>query len=505
MSGKALFRLGMGLILGAAAFFLRYTLDRLGPEGKAALVAGFGLAMVVTGIQVAAKRPGYGHVLQGVGAAVLYLTGYAVHHTYGLVDTTTAFLLLAGVSAGLIALSVRQRSEPLAAAGLLGALVAPVVIDGHIAAFPGDSGYVATVLVVASWLLLARGWVWTFAGSLAGAGLVLGLGAVAGAARADVQFGLAALWLMWPVSLLAAARHPGDARRATILPAAVSVMVPVGVFAATSVLWEARATTLIGLGMAAAQATAALALPRTRVPSFTAAFQWAPATVLSTLAWTSGLEPGWLPLVLGLHAAGLIVVGLRESTPVMVWTGHVLALVTAVLWPITLLAAADSSLRADDVATGLVVVTAAAVSVATGRRPEPHGTLGVAYGLVSIPAALVWAALVLGPLPQGTGWVTAAWTAVGVTMIVTGRILTVAMLRNGGIAISLLAVAKLLVHDTAAASPPARIALFAGVGVVLAAVGYWLGGDEPPPEEKAAPVIPPDRAPSHPLRAGEGT
>jgi uncharacterized membrane protein len=62
-------------------------------------------------------------------------------------------------------------------------------------------------------------------------------------------------------------------------------------------------------------------------------------------------------------------------------------------------------------------------------------------------------------------------------LLVWGRISASGLVRYGGIGFVLIAIAKLLVLDTATAGPVMRMALFAGIGTALLVVGYWLARD----------------------------
>ncbi|MDH4118804.1 MAG: DUF2339 domain-containing protein [Acidimicrobiia bacterium] len=493
VSPRSLFRLGLLLVLGAVAFFLRYSFEQgwIGPTARVAMAATAGTAMIVTSTQIAHRRPAYANALAGAGGAVLYLTAFAAHQRYGLTDPTGAMIALSGVSATVVGLALRHRSELLAMAGMAGAVGAPLILGGRLDIFPGEVGYQVTVLSLATALYLIRRWMWLFAAAVGGVGAVVGVDLIAHwlgsttVSAIELQIGIGAVWLLgWLGALAGAHRFRDNAITATVLPLAALSVLPVFGTGATLSLWGIGTDdvrwVLITFGVASVSVIARFSLAGTRVGQVVASAHLVPAALVSIAGWMGTLRGGLLLAAIAAQAGIMVVVGARTHESIVSTTGHVIGVAVALMWTIVELVAADRTFDSSDIGTGLVVVTAAVVAFAIRLEPEPHATLSRVYGALSLLAALVWAAFSLGSLDDGPGLVTGVWAAIGFGVIAWGAMSEAGLVRNIGIGVVLLAVTKLLVIDTATASPVVRISLFAGIGLALLVFGYWLGtADEP--------------------------
>jgi uncharacterized membrane protein len=492
LTARAIFRLGLFLVLGAVAFFLRYTFEQgwIGPLARVGMAAGAGLAMIVAGTQISLRRPAYGNVLQGGGAAVLYLTAFAAHQRYGLIDPTGAFVALAAISVALVALSLRHSSQALAISGVAGALAAPVLIGGRIDGFVGDAGYLIAVLGAAGALYLVRRWSWLFIATGVGVSAILSLdlllvifGEENASLRTQMVVGIVALWIVgWGVAIAGAVLHPAHADTGSVVPAAATGTLPLfaalGVLIGLDISPGEPAWMITTLSIAAIHTVAFFLLRSAEVPQLAAAIQLVPASMLTVLAWIGGLDGAGLLAAVAAQAAIMIVVGIRAGVGPLAATGHGLAGVVGAAWAFLAFAASDSSFTAADAWTGVVVLIAAAVALIISEEDEPHRSLSRLYASLALPAALAWAATSLSQLPGGEGLVTGTWALIGIALIVGGRVRDLDLVRNLGIAVMMLTVAKLLLVDLVASSPLIRIGLFAGIGVALLGVGYWLGADE---------------------------
>ncbi len=511
LTPKAMFRLGLVLVLAAVAYFLRYSFEQgwIGDLAKVGMATGTGLAMIVAGVQIAPRRPGYGNTLQGGGGAILYLTAFATHQRYALTDGTGAFLMLVAVSAGVVAMALRQRSEALAIAGVTGALSAPVVIGGTIQTFPGDAGYLVAVLGVASVLYFRNRWVWLFGASIVGVAAVIGVELAASLFSrverpAELQVAVAGLWLFGCGAAVSTAMRPSADRVVhTIVPVAATVAIPPVALVATLFVWDfdlgKPVWAAIAFGVAVVH-LAAFAWLRPRAATLSAA-QIAPAAVAGALGWIGSLTGSWILFAVAVQSAAMILAGVRTRVPALADLGHLFGAFTGLGWILVVALTSDERFSEADILTGLVVLLAAAVAFAIREAEQPHGTFARVYAALSLPAAMVWAVSSLGGLPQGASLVTAVWATIGFGVLIWGRLSENGLVRNIGIGVVLLAVAKLLVIDTAAAAPLVRIGLFAGIGLALLAVGYWLAPDDedtndpqgladgaPAPNDREAPV-----------------
>ncbi len=465
LSGRGIFRLGLALVLAACAFFLRHSIAQgwIGPLGRIGLSGGAGLAMIVVGLGVAQRRAAYGTLLQGGGTAVIYGTVFAADRMT-LVGPGATLGALAAVSGLLVGLALRSDSEALATVGMIGSLAAPVLVGGIDGMTPAETVYGTAIIAVSGLLYALRRWRWEIGATMAGTALLL----VAETGRVVIVHSpdrvwplvaaLGVTWLgLWLLPVLVDDERPALAVAAT---ATVPFLAYLGFLAAAAP--STGIATAVGLAMAAAHLGVARAVPHPLVASA----QLVAASTLAVLAWASSLDGAGLVAVLAAQAA----MTLRLERTAAKVTGHVLFGIAGWLW-LGALAAAGRGLDASDLATALTVALAGLTAVTLTATPRR------AYGAAAVLGGLLWAAVTLDPL--GSGWVTAAWAAEGIALTA----FTGGTARNGGMAIILLSVGRLLLVDTAAVAPVARVALFAGIGVALLGLGYWL--DDAPPAETA--------------------
>ena len=79
---------------------------------------------------------------------------------------------------------------------------------------------------------------------------------------------------------------------------------------------------------------------------------------------------------------------------------------------------------------------------------------------------------------NGLAAVTAGWAVLGLAAVVAAKVSGSRPILGLGFTTLGIAMAKLFLVDLAEASPVARISLFAGIGVALLAVGFWLGDND---------------------------
>ena len=169
---------GGGFALAIAGIFLvRFSIEAglLTPSVRVAMSFLFGLALLA-GAEAAyrfAERladPRVRQALAGAGLATLYGAFYLAGTTYGLIGAGAAFVGLASVTAGAIALSFRF-GLPSAVIGLVGGFAAPLLVDSDSANVPLLSFYLALITGGLAWSGQAQGRRW-----LSYAALAAGLG-----------------------------------------------------------------------------------------------------------------------------------------------------------------------------------------------------------------------------------------------------------------------------------------------------------------------------------------
>ena len=175
--GNAIARVGLVVLFTGLAFLLKYAVEHqvLPVELRVAAVAAAGVALLIFGWRLRARKPGYALGLQGGGVAVLYLTTFAALRLYGLIPAPMAFVLLAAIAVFSAFLAIAQDSLILAAFGAGGGFMAPILAStgegNHVMLF----GYylvlnlgIAAIALYKAWRPLnVMGFVFTFVIALA--------------------------------------------------------------------------------------------------------------------------------------------------------------------------------------------------------------------------------------------------------------------------------------------------------------------------------------------------
>ncbi len=125
-------RIGVSSLVLGLAFFILYSFQYVGPLAKLGIGFVTGFALLGTGIWMEKRHTfaWYARGLLGGGWAVIYFTTYAMHHIPAVQVIQSPWvdlILLAGVSAGAVAHSLKYRSQTVTAlAFLLGFITASV-------------------------------------------------------------------------------------------------------------------------------------------------------------------------------------------------------------------------------------------------------------------------------------------------------------------------------------------------------------------------------------------
>jgi uncharacterized membrane protein len=164
----------------SAVFLVRYSIEMgwLGPIVRCILGALLGLVLIAAGefmrrhpISQAAgfvKPPQVPPALTGAGVSALFVSIYAAYGLYGLLAPMAAFITLGVVWVLAMLLSIRQGPF-VAALGILGGFLVPILVQtGHPSAY-GLFPYVLAVTGAALGVLRYMGWGWLAWGALAGA------------------------------------------------------------------------------------------------------------------------------------------------------------------------------------------------------------------------------------------------------------------------------------------------------------------------------------------------
>jgi uncharacterized membrane protein len=134
IGGRWLLYIGIVSLLVGASYFVKYAFDNDWINESLRVVLGLlaGSALVAVGQRfVSAGYALYGQALTGGGLGILYLSIFAAHRWYALIDRPPAFLGLAAVTAAGAWLADRHRSQPLALIAAGSGFATPLLIGGE--------------------------------------------------------------------------------------------------------------------------------------------------------------------------------------------------------------------------------------------------------------------------------------------------------------------------------------------------------------------------------------
>ena len=127
--GNTLVRFGVIVLFFGVAFLLKYASEHIEIPIEARLIGVSLGALVMLGIgwRLRESRPGYGLIMQGGAVGLLYLTIFAAFRLYQLLPAGLVFALLTAMAVFSAMLAVLQDSRSLAAMGVSGGFLAPIL------------------------------------------------------------------------------------------------------------------------------------------------------------------------------------------------------------------------------------------------------------------------------------------------------------------------------------------------------------------------------------------
>ncbi|WP_136796526.1 DUF2339 domain-containing protein [Desulfosediminicola ganghwensis] len=129
--GNPVVKIGLVVLFFGVAFLLKYAADRslLSIGARLILTASGGVSLVLLGWRLRNRPLGYGLGLQGGGIGILYITAFAAAKLYALIPLSAALFILVGmvIFSGVLALA--QSARVLAAMGVIGGFLAPVLMS----------------------------------------------------------------------------------------------------------------------------------------------------------------------------------------------------------------------------------------------------------------------------------------------------------------------------------------------------------------------------------------
>ncbi len=350
--------LGGFLVLLASLFALAVAFDRgwLGPAPRVALGLAAGSMAWVAG--AALRWRGLrlvGSGLGGGGLGAVYGALFAATSLYDLLSPTTAFVWMVAVTGVAMAEATRHRDRFLAHLGLIGGLLAPILVSTGENNPVGLFGYLTLLMAGSQLAAIRRGW-WDLT-------LLAALGAFV-------------LHVGWSATWYAADQAP------IALIAVIALSAPFAFAAAT----RREGTLLLRLAALAA------------LLGFTVA----------ALPWMGPLDPVFRDPHTGLEVV-------RRFPGGALWAAIALAIVPSLAW---LAARRRADLFTALVGTLSAGALASAAALAWGLHPDPPGwhlALGTLASVALAAMIFAWrgeAGRGAAPLPALLGWTAAGWLAV---------------------------------------------------------------------------------------------
>jgi len=484
-------KLGVGLVLFGITFLFKYSIDQgwLTPEVRVGFGLLVGAAMLAVGLRLPQRQQGLAQVLLGGGIAVFYIVGFAAYQMYHLVGYNLAFAFMAGVTVLAFGLAVQRDNPVLSLIGVKGALGTPFLLFSGDGDFPWLVSYTCLVVAAAVALHFSRGWrsvLWTaFAGGWTVLGVAFWLSVV------DLPLEVSAdRWLLQGAALFfgvlfaAAAlfdgsragwsggpdRSPAPPRYIVLSVYLMVIATPLLAASFTGAIWSLGAVQWGWLVVTVAAAYAAAGGALRRTSALLGAAHLLAAAMLLPLGTAGALSGEWLFVVLAIEGAALLVLSRRLAMRGTEVIAHSIFAALAV-WFAVRLGAAGIAGTGRAAADAAVLAVALAGSGQIGLLRERRVYRFAAHGAL---LALFWREL--SNLPHGAAWVSVAWGAYGLALLVSGLRSGVELLQKTALATLVLLVAKLFVVDLAALEAIWRVLLFLGLGSLFLVISYLLQG-----------------------------
>lgn len=492
LGGRILAWLGGSAIVLAAVFFLVMAVSRGWIDEPTRVILAFlgSTLLYGLGLYLYERRGQTQAALAAVGAAIasLYASLTAATSLYQLIDPVLGLAVAALVGASATAIAVRWNARIVAGLGIVGALLAPVLVD---AGTSGESlAFMAIALCASTAVLIWQRWDWLAAISFLVSAPQL---AIWLEANYDVHLGraLAVLVVFWLIYVVAAIGYELRVPIATLRASSAMLLL------ANAVLVSLAGYLMLSYGGGPDESETlwviALAVAHIGLGAF--GFRG---------RMSSEIGAGLIAVGLGLSAIGLglalsgpaLVVGWTVEAVVLAWvarrTGDRRAFVfvflflgLAVVHVLAFEAPPDALLvGVDDLADALVGIAIIALgALAVSRLLDSEGReqrlildITALTALVYLPSVAIVDTWTTGELsdPGQTAQLvlSAFWSATGLAAIVYGLVRDNRSARLAGLALLGIAVVKVFLFDLAALDSIYRVLSFLALGMLLLAGAF---------------------------------
>jgi len=483
LGGRVLGWVGGAAVVLGVVFFLVMAANRGWIDETTRVLLAFvgSTALLGAGLYLHERQGRTQAALAAVATAIaaLYVTLTAATQLYDLIDPVLALVFAGLVGAVATAIAVRWDEPVVAGLGIVGALLAPVLVDADTDI--ASLAFMAVALVSAVGVLLWRRWSW-----LAVVAFVVSAPQLLGWLydEYDERLGLslavlAAFWLLYVVAAIGyELRVPTASLRlvsASLLLANAALLAGAG-WAMLEDTDHSGAATAWVIGAAAVHIGGGIPAYGGRMSKEIAALIMAVGTALAALGLALAIDGP--ALVAGWAAEALVLAwaARRFGDPrgqVASAAFFALALAHTVLFE-----ARPDALRygVEDLglaAIAIAIVGGAAVALS---RLSTASELRLAYACIAATAAVYLPSLAIvsafdgdelepGQTPQVV--LSAFWAILGLAGIVVGLLRDVRLLRLGGLALLLLAAAKVFAYDLSELESIYRALSFIALGLLL--------------------------------------
>jgi uncharacterized membrane protein len=486
LGGRVLGWVGGVAVVLAAVFFLVMAVHNGWIDEPTRVVLAFlgSTTLLVVGIWLYERKGRTQAALAAVAAAIaaLYATDTTATVVYGLVSAPAGLVLAGLIGIAATAIAVRWNSQVVAGIGLVGALLAPVLVGAGTTS--ASLAFMTVALVATVAVLLWQRWSWL-------ASIAFVVTAPQAAAwiwdERNAQLGLAlgvivAFWALYVVAALGyELRVPTAGLRVSsaLLLFANAALATAGGWALSHDVGHGDGATAWVVGAALVYVVLGAALLRGRISREIAALLIGIGAALAAIGMALALDG---PALVAGWAAESVLLGWvgRRTGDVRADFGAAVFLTLAALHvivqeapPKALAYGLESPARAV-VALVLVLAAAAANAVMLDRSGRTRES-GWMWEATAVWAVYLGSVVVVDAAGAQSGSIvqhaqlalSAFWAVLGFGALLAGLVRDVRALRLGGLALLGLAVAKVFVVDLAALQSIWRVASFLALGLLL--------------------------------------
>jgi uncharacterized membrane protein len=491
LGGRVLGWVGGIAVVLAAVFFLVMAVHNgwLGEQARVLLAFIGSTALFAVGLWLYESKGRTQAALAVVAAAIaaLYATDATATAVYGLISAPAGLMLAGLIGAAAAAIAVRWDSQVVAGIGLVGALLAPILVDAGTSS--ASLAFMTIALVATVAVLLWRRWGWL-------ASIAFVVTAPQAAAwiwdERNAHLGLSlvvvvAFWALYVVAALGyELRAPTDGLRVSsaILVFANGALAAAGGWALLHDVGHGDGATVWVVGAALVYVVLGTAALWVRVSREIAALLIAVGAGLAAIGTALALDGP--ALVAGWSAEAVLFAWVARRTGdlrayigaavfLALAAGHVLVQEA----PPKALAYGVESLPSAVAALVLVLAAAATIAHLLGRSGLAKESAGL-WEATAVCAVYLGSVVVVDVAGAHSGSVvqhaqlslSAFWAALGFGAFVAGLVRDVRPLRLGGLALLGLAVAKVFVVDLSALQSIWRVASFLALGLLLLGAAF---------------------------------